>query len=448
MNGRSIAVVGTGYVGLVSGVCFAHVGHRVVCCDIDEQKIAMLQRGEIPIYEPGLDGLVRETVEAGRLSFTFNTQEAILQADVIFIAVGTPMSDSGEADLTYVRDAAAMIARYSRGYKIIVTKSTVPVGTGRMLADLIRHQAAADFSFDVVSNPEFLREGSAVHDCLNMERAIIGSDSDYASRMIESLHEPFGTVVLRTSLESAEMIKYASNAFLAMKISYINSIANLCEKMGADVQEVAHGMGLDSRIGGKFLQAGIGYGGSCFPKDTYALRYMAKHAECEFPILHAVIETNEKQRLRVVERLKHELGMLRGKHICVLGLAFKPNTNDMREAPSLTIIPLLERQGAIVHTYDPIAEQEARLYLGDSPHYHRDVYAAVTNCDAAIIVTEWDEIKQADLEMIHTLMKYPLVVDGRNCMNPLKMEEHGFQYFAIGRPAVSWGEMIRHEVVI
>ncbi|WP_036604417.1 UDP-glucose dehydrogenase family protein, partial [Paenibacillus assamensis] len=436
MKSYSIAVIGTGYVGLVSGTCFAHVGHRVICCDVDATKIERLKRCEIPIYEPGLDKLVAEGMQQGRLSFTTDIAAAIQTADVIFIAVGTPMSQTGEANLDYVQQAARMIGTVINGYKVIVTKSTVPVGTGRLIAQWIGESAHNQYSFDIVSNPEFLREGSAVYDCLNMERTVIGADRPEAAAIIAELHEPFGTVVLKTSIESAELIKYASNCFLAMKISYINSIANLCDQLGADVDEVAQGMGLDSRIGHRFLQAGIGYGGSCFPKDTYALRHLTQEAGCSFSILEAVIDTNEKQRLIVIDKLQQSLGTLAGKRIAVLGLAFKPNTNDVRDAPSLTIIPKLLEAGAIVRAYDPIAAEEARHVLGDQVVYMPTVQDTVMYCDACLILTEWEQIVEADWEKLHGSMSRPLVIDGRNCWSAEKMAELGYEYISMGRPFV------------
>ncbi|MFD7525283.1 UDP-glucose 6-dehydrogenase TuaD [Paenibacillus chitinolyticus] len=433
----TIGVIGTGYVGLVSGTCFSEVGHQVICCDIDEAKIAKLQRAEIPIYEPGLEELVKRNTNLNRLSFSSDIASVIHRSDVIFIAVGTPMSPSGEADLSYVRAAAAAIGQSIRDYKVIVTKSTVPVGTGRLVQEIIRsNQSDPSIPFDVASNPEFLREGSAVHDCMNMERAVIGATSDRAAEIIARLHEPFRTTIFKTSLESAEMIKYAANTFLAAKISFINAIANICERVGADVTEVAKGMGLDSRIGNKFLQAGIGYGGSCFPKDTHALKHIADVSGYDFKLLEAVIETNDKQRMLVIEKLEKAVGNLTDKKIAVLGLAFKPNTNDVREAPSLTLIPKLLEKGARVQAYDPIAVEEARRYLPDSVVYTQDLYDAVRDCDACVILTEWKEVVTMELDQLRELLRKPVIIDGRNCFALERMRQEGFEYYSIGRPEV------------
>lgn len=431
---RNIAVIGTGYVGLVSGTCFAEIGNQVVCCDIDQSKINKLNQGSVPIHEPGLEDLVYKNVAAGRLSFTTDIPKAISQADIIYIAVGTPMSITGEADLRYVSAVARTIGENMNGYKVIVNKSTVPIGTGRLVQRLIEESLKdKNISFDIVSNPEFLREGSALSDCMNMERAIIGSTSEQAAQVIADLHEPFGSRVLITDLESAEMIKYSANCFLATKISFINSIANICERVGADVTEVAKGMGMDSRIGYKFLQAGIGYGGSCFPKDTHALVHIAESTGYDFELLKSVISTNERQKFIVVEKLKNILGELKGKTIAVLGLAFKPNTDDMRDAPSLQIIPSLLRQGAIVQAYDPIALNEAKIHFGDKILYHQDIYETVMNADACLILTEWDQIKEMNLIEVKRLLKTPVIVDGRNCFSLDEMQGQGFLYHSIGR---------------
>ncbi|WP_036697570.1 UDP-glucose dehydrogenase family protein [Paenibacillus taiwanensis] len=435
MSERKIAVIGTGYVGLVSGTSFAHAGHDVTCCDVDQGKIERLRQADITIYEPGLDVLVSENMRQGRLHFTTNIDEAVQQSAFIFIAVGTPMSESGEADMTYIQSAARMIGKAINGYKIVVTKSTVPVGTGRKLEQWIREEAP-HARFDVVSNPEFLREGSAVYDSLNMERVIIGASQPSAADAVAQIYEPFGSVIVKTTLESAEMIKYASNTFLATKISFINAIANLCEHLGADVEEVAHGMGLDGRIGHRFLQAGIGYGGSCFPKDTYALQYMAREQGYDFSLLDAVIETNERQRLIVIEKLTKALGNVKGKRIAVLGLSFKPNTDDMRDAPSLTVVPIMTQLGATVRVYDPIAAEEARKHFGDSVTYCESVYEAVEQCDACIVLTEWETIVKADWQMIRSAMAAPVLIDGRNCWPLEDMHKAGFYYDSIGRQLI------------
>lgn len=441
-----IAVIGTGYVGLVSGTCFSHIGNTVICCDIDQQKINNLKNGSIPIYEPGLEELVKENVDAGRLMFTTDIPSAIQTADIIYIAVGTPMSITGEADLRYVTSVAQTIGANLNGYKVIVNKSTVPVGTGRLVERIIKeHLTDENIAFDVVSNPEFLKEGSAIEDCMNMERAVIGATSERAAKLIEKLHEPFQTTVFITDLESAEMIKYASNTFLATKISFINSIANICERVGADVNEVAAGMGLDSRIGSKFLQAGIGYGGSCFPKDTHALVHIAENAGYDFRLMKSVIETNEQQRVVVIHKIKELIGDIRGKTIGILGLAFKPNTDDMRDAPSLSIIPKLLQQGAKIKAYDPIATKEAKIHFGEKIKYENDPYETVINCDVCLILTEWNQIKTMNLDQVKKLLKKPIIVDGRNCFDPEMMRARGFTYSSIGRPSVRGENFNEHE---
>ncbi|MBN3523442.1 UDP-glucose 6-dehydrogenase TuaD [Paenibacillus apiarius] len=435
---NNICVLGTGYVGLVSGTCFAEIGHNVICCDVDGNKIAKLQRGEIPIYEPGLADMVQSNVKSGRLRFTTDIAQAIREADIIYIAVGTPMSDTGEADLTYVMAVARTIGQQLNGYKIIVTKSTVPVGTGKKIAREIReHMIDKSMKYDVVSNPEFLREGTAIEDCLSMERAVIGASNPEAALAIARLHEPLHTKIFITDIESAEMIKYAANSFLAIKISFINEIANICERVGADVTDIAIGIGLDSRIGDKFLQAGIGYGGSCFPKDTEALKFIAEQNGIEARLIQAAIETNDKQRMVVVDKLIEGLGDISGYKIAILGLAFKPNTDDMRYAPSLTIIPELMKRGACIAAYDPIAQYEALKWLPAGVEYVNDVYEAVTDSDAAIILTEWEEIKWMDLHKVMRLMKQPILIDGRNCFSLESMQGLGYYYASIGRKVVT-----------
>lgn len=433
-----IAVIGTGYVGLVSGTCFSEVGNEVICCDIDGEKIDQLNQGEIPIYEPGLKELVERNKAARRLSFTTKISEAVAQSEIVYIAVGTPMSDTGEADLQYVKAAATTIARSINGYKVIVNKSTVPVGTGELVENIIRSEMKdPSIEFDVVSNPEFLREGTAVKDCLEMERAVIGARSEKAANLIKKLHEPFRAEVLVMDVESAEMTKYASNAFLATKISFINAIANVCDRVGADVELVAKGMGMDSRIGPKFLRAGIGFGGSCFPKDTHALLHIANSVGYDFELIQSVISTNKRQHLVIVDNLKRILGDdLTGKTVSVLGLAFKPDTDDMRDAPSIQIISELLNMGASVKAYDPIAVNEAKYYFGDTIDYYTDTYETLMNGDVALILTEWQQVKDIDLMKAKKLLTQPLIIDGRNCFEPEAMNNLGFSYYSIGRPAV------------
>jgi UDPglucose 6-dehydrogenase len=397
----------------------------------------MLKNGGIPIYEAGLQELVHKNTENGRLSFTTDIPHAVQAADIIFIAVGTPMSPSGEADLSYVQAAATTIAQHIHRYKVIVNKSTIPVGTGRLVQEIVQANLSdPSIPFDVVANPEFLREGSAVHDCMNMERAIIGATSERAADVVAGLHEPFHTTIVKTDLESAEMIKYAANAFLATKISFINDIANLCERVGVDVSKVSEGLGLDSRIGRRFLQAGIGYGGSCFPKDTQALYHTATGLGYDFHLLDAVMRTNEEQRYRFVQKIVDEMGSVAGRTIAVLGLTFKPNTDDMRVAPSLTVIPELLRRGAVVRAFDSVGVPEARKLLGEDVAYYTEMYGALQGADACVILTEWDEVLKLDLARVKGLLTWPLIIDGRNGFALDRMEQEGFRYVSVGRPAV------------
>jgi UDPglucose 6-dehydrogenase len=431
---HKIAVMGTGYVGLVSGTCFSEIGNQVICCDVDQSKIDHLKNGEIPFYEPGLDEMVKRNVEAGRLSFTTDIASAIQASDIIYIAVGTPMSITGAADMRFVNEVAKTVGANMNGYKIIVNKSTVPVGTAKLVQRIVQnHLKNPAQAFDVVSNPEFLREGSAIQDCMNMERAVIGATSERAADVIRDLHEPFNTRIFITDVESAEMIKYASNAFLATKISFINAIANLSERLGADVTQVAAGMGMDSRIGDKFLKAGIGYGGSCFPKDTHALVHMADEVGYDFKLMRAVIETNEKQKLVVLEKLEQLFDKLRGVKVAVLGLAFKPNTDDMRDAPSIPIIQALLKQGVKVTAHDPIAMEAAELIFGEKIKFAESPEAALEGAEAVLILTEWSDYIRLDWAAAKAQVKTPIVIDGRNCLEPVAMRELGYVYQSIGR---------------
>ncbi|WP_275667456.1 UDP-glucose 6-dehydrogenase TuaD [Bacillus haynesii] len=433
---KRIAVIGTGYVGLVSGTCFAEVGNSVVCCDIDAEKIRGLSAGVMPIYENGLKELVDKNVNENRLFFSTDIPKAIEEAEIIYIAVGTPMSETGEANLTFVKSVAEMIGKHLNGYKVIVNKSTVPVGTGKLVQAIIERNSKGEFPFDVVSNPEFLREGTAIYDTMNMERAVIGATSEKAAAIIEELHKPFQTKIVKSNLESAEMIKYAANAFLATKISFINDIANICERVGADVSKVSEGVGLDSRIGNKFLKAGIGFGGSCFPKDTMALLQIAKSVGYPFKMIEAVIETNQKQRAHIVQKLLDVFGDLNGMTISVLGLAFKPNTNDMRSAPSLDVIPMLRSLGALVKAFDPIAVPEAEKLLGDQAVYSEDLYETIQGTDACVILTEWPEVQNMDIAKLKAALKNPVLIDGRNIFEIEQMRNEGMIYHSIGRPEV------------
>ncbi|WP_285289937.1 UDP-glucose/GDP-mannose dehydrogenase family protein [Bacillus sp. ISL-75] len=433
---KKIAVIGTGYVGLVSGTCFADSGNQVTCCDIDQLKINDLIRGIMPIYEPGLKELVHKNVRKGTLNFSANISQEIRDAEVIFIAVGTPMTSSGKADLTYVKQVAKSIGENLNNYKVIVTKSTVPVGTGKLIETIIHEFNKEKQPFDVVSNPEFLREGTAIQDTMNMERAVIGATSEKAFQIISEIHQPFTANIVKASLETAEIIKYAANAFLATKISFINDIANICERVGADVTKVSTGIGLDSRIGNKFLQAGVGFGGSCFPKDTAALLHIAEDCGYDFKLIKAVIETNEGQRVQLVNKLLLKLGSLKGKTISVLGLAFKPDTDDIRSSPAMDIIPYLTEQGAIVKAYDPIAIVEAKKQIGYQCTYSEDIYETINDSDACMILTDWKDVKKLDLPLVKQLMKQPLIVDGRNLFDLEMMKGLGFTYLSIGRPAI------------
>lgn len=431
-----ITVVGTGYVGLVSGVCFADLGNQVTCVDKDLRKIAMLKRGEVPIYEPGLKELIQKNTEQERLHFTDNLSVSMQDAEIIIIAVGTPQAPSGEADLRYVEQAAKEIALAMNGYKIIMTKSTVPVGTNERIKQTISELSC--HPFDVVSVPEFLREGTAVHDTMHPDRIVIGADNKRAAEIIVKLHEPLTDRIFVTDIRSAEMIKYASNAFLATKISFINEIANICEKVGADVTLVAKGMGMDHRIGPAFLRAGIGYGGSCFPKDTKALIQIAGNVKYDFKLLRSVVEVNQMQRYFVIDKLIESLGTLHNKTIGIWGLAFKPNTDDIREAPSLDIVSALLRSGAKVKVYDPIAMPAFQQRFPDAAiTYCGGPREAAEGCDALCLLTEWEEFRHQDLARIQHMMRTPILIDGRNVYSASDIEHTDFTYYSVGRPALN-----------
>lgn len=432
-----IAMIGTGYVGLVSGACFSEFGVHVTCVDKDAGKIERLNRGEIPIYEPGLDELVHRNVAAGRLSFTTDLKEGMRGANAIFIAVGTPTRrGDGHADLSYVYGAAAEIADNLEGYAVIVDKSTVPVGTGREVAAIIRKRRP-DADFDVVSNPEFLREGSAIGDFMRPDRVVIGAETELAREMMRRLYRPLyliETPIVMTSLETAELTKYAANTFLAAKITFINEIADLCEKVGADVHDVAKGIGLDGRIGRKFLHPGPGYGGSCFPKDTLALVRTAQQAGAPLRIIETVVDVNDKRKKAMAARIIDACGgSVAGKTVAVLGVAFKPNTDDMRDAPSLDIVPALQAAGALVRAYDPAAMHEAEKLL-PGVEWVKGAYAALEGADCLAILTEWNEFRALDLGRVKDLLKRPVVVDLRNVYNPQEMIDAGFIYSSVGRP--------------
>ena len=432
-----VAMIGTGYVGLVSGACFSEFGHDVICVDKDEAKINGLHDGKMPIYEPGLDNLVAKNVQAKRLTFTTDLKSAVKDVDAVFIAVGTPSRrGDGHADLSYVYAAAEEIAAAMDGYTVIVTKSTVPVGTGREVERIIR-EACPDAEFDVVSNPEFLREGSAIEDFMRPDRVVIGTRSPRAQEVMRDLYRPLYLIekpIVFTSRQSSELIKYAANTFLATKITFINEIADLCEKVDADVHDVARGIGLDGRIGRKFLHAGPGYGGSCFPKDTRALVSTARDAGSPLQIVETVVRLNEERKQRMAERIVEAAGgSVDGKTIAVLGLTFKPNTDDMRESPSLDIVPALQKAGATVRAFDPEGMGEAKPLLA-GVEWCDDAYDTMPDADVLVIITEWNQFRALDLDRVKSLMKAPVMVDLRNIYEPQSMEEDGFQYFSIGRP--------------
>jgi UDPglucose 6-dehydrogenase len=429
---KNITVVGVGYVGLVTGACFADLGNRVTALDIDKERIAGLKRGELPIYEPGLEELVERNLAAGRLHFTTSYAEALQDAEFVFIAVGTPEGGDGEADLKYVRSAAESIGSLMSAPCIIVNKSTVPVGTGDWVADVIRANQSEATSFSVVSCPEFLREGSAIQDFMNPARTVLGSLDLDAAEKVAQLHLPLRAPIVVTDLRTAEMIKYASNAFLSTKISFINEIANICEALGADVKEVATGMGYDPRIGPHFLDAGLGYGGSCFPKDVKALAYMAEEKGRHPQLLEAVMEINADRRRQLVEKVRSGLGELKGQTIGLLGLTFKPNTDDMRDAPSIEVASLLQAEGATVLAYDPVGMDRARTVM-PSVETVPDPYTLAERCQALVVCTEWNEFKQLDLDRLHDMMRDPLIVDGRNIYDPKVMANAGIRYFGMGR---------------
>lgn len=429
---RTICVVGQGYVGLSTATCFADLGNKVIGLDIDEQRIENLNKGKLPIYEPGLEEMVRRNMAAGRLEFTTDYNKAVPGAEFIFIAVGTPSGTDGEADLRYVREAAEKIAKSLKGFAIIINKSTVPIGTGDLVTKIVR-DTNPTAKFAVVSNPEFLREGSAIDDFMHPDRVVLGATDRDAAEAVGSLHASLKCPVIITDTRTAEMIKYASNAFLATRISFINEIAAICDELKADVAEVASAMGMDKRIGGHFLDAGLGYGGSCFPKDVQALAHMAKIYGRHPQLLHAVMDINKSQRKLVISRIRDIFGELDGLTIGLLGLSFKPNTDDLREAPALEIAHLLQIEGAKVKAYDPLAMDQARKILKDPIELVETAYDAADGVDALVVVTEWNEFKQLDLKRIRNSMNHPVLIDGRNIYSPREMERVGFQYYGIGR---------------
>ena len=430
-----IAVVGSGYVGLVAGACLAENGNEVICIDKDPAKVRALQRGQIPIYEPGLEEMVRRNRGLKRLTFTTDLAKGVRGSEIIFIAVGTPTGEDGSADLQHVLDVAKDTARAMNGYKVIVNKSTVPVGTAAKVRDILRKETTHPFS--VVSNPEFLKQGAAIDDFMKPDRVVIGAEDGRAAELMKELYAPFtrtGAPIMLMDNASAELCKYAANAMLATRISFMNEVANVCEAMGADVDQVRKAVAADRRIGPSFLFPGVGYGGSCFPKDVKALLRFSQSADYDFQILKSVEAVNEKQKLRLLDKLKKHFGTLKGKRIAVWGLSFKPRTDDMREAPSVPLINGMLAAGADVHAYDPEAMSVAKKIFGSKVHLAENSYAALTGADALALVTEWNEFREPDFARMRKLMRSPVIFDGRNIYNPEQIKAQGFSYFSIGRP--------------
>ncbi|MGI8824408.1 MAG: UDP-glucose dehydrogenase family protein [Chloroflexota bacterium] len=444
---RNITVIGTSYVGLTTGTCFAELGNQVVCIDIDEAKVANLRHGVMPIHEPGLSELVIRNAQAGRLSFTTSHEDGLRDADFVFIAVGTPDDGSGGADLSQVRAAAQSIAEHLDHSIIVINKSTVPIGTGDLVTSIINEHARIAVSFSLVSNPEFLREGSAVNDCMNPDRVVLGSSNREAARLVAELYDPLDCPVIVTDLRTAEMIKYASNAFLSTRISFINEIAGICERLGADVKEVALGMGHDKRIGPAFLDAGLGFGGSCFPKDVKALMRMAQDAGQHPQLLGAVMDINRDRRRWAVDRLREKLGGLSDKRIALLGLSFKPNTDDVREAASIDVIGLLQAEGALVSAYDPVATENARA-VTSGVEFCSNAYDAVRGADAVVLVTEWNEFTNLDLDRIRDSMRSPVLIDGRNLYRPEQLRQLGFDYVGVARGTMPSMSIVAEQQVV
>lgn len=429
----NISIIGSGYVGLVTGACFAELGNNVICADNNSKKISGLKKGIVPIYEPGLEELIAGNVKAKRLKFTSSIKEAVKSSEIIFIAVGTPPLENGEADLTGIENVAYNIAVNMDGYRLIVEKSTVPVETGIWVKRTIQSYIKHKIKFDVASNPEFLREGQAINDFMHPDRVVIGTESKKAADLLAGLYKPLNSPMVITDIKSAELIKHASNSFLAAKISFINAIANICDKVGADIREVAMGIGLDKRIGPGFLNAGIGYGGSCFPKDLDAFITISEKIGYDFELLKAVKKINLRQQDVFIEKIKKALWIIKGKHIGVFGLSFKPNTDDIRNAPALDIIKRLQAEGAKIKAYDPRAHAKAKEALPEPVKFCDTPYDACRNSDCLLILTEWDEFKELDLAKIKKLLRRPIVIDGRNIYDPKKMKETEFTYISMGR---------------
>lgn len=432
---KKLVVIGTGYVGLVTGVCLAKVGHHVTCVDIDKRKVLQLQQGNSPIYEPGLKSSLQELLQQETLTFTTNLSQSIAQAEAIFIAVGTPQRPDGTVDLSFIQKVASDIGDALDHDVTIIVKSTVPVGTNEIVKQWVTLKQPPHRQIDMVSNPEFLREGSAIHDMLFADRIVVGADQSRAARLLEDIYRPFDCPIVHTDIRSAELIKYSSNAFLATKISFINEISTICEKLGANIEDVARGMGMDQRIGGSFLNAGIGYGGSCFPKDTEALVQLAQDVNHHFDLLKSVIKVNNSQQASLVQKALKRFGHLNGKRIAILGLSFKPNTDDIREAASLIVINQLIESGVEVIAYDPVAMDRMKQQLPEIS-YANTVQEALKDADAAMIVTEWEEFKDLPLGCYKKWMKHPVVFDGRNCYSLDRVRKSGIEYHSIGRAPI------------
>lgn len=430
---HELAFVGAGYVGLVSGAALAEIGHRVILVDNNKDKIAKLKKGIIPIFEPGLEELVKKNVKAKNLSFTTSLPNAVKKSDVIFIAVNTPPQPDGKADLSYVAGAAREIAEVADGYKVVVDKSTVPVRTGERVAETIQRYNKRGIDFDIVSNPEFLREGSAIEDFLKPDRIVVGVTNERAEKVMREIYAPIDAPFIVTNVKSAELIKHASNSFLAMKISFANAVARICELSGANIDQVTYGLGLDERIGRHFLKAGIGYGGSCFPKDVAAFVSIADELGYDFGLLKEVEKINRQSGRLFVHKIEQALWVTKGKKIALWGLAFKPNTDDMRNAPVIQIVEKLHADGAKMHAFDPQASETARAVLGDKLTYEKDMYAPLKDADALVVITDWDEFKNPDWKKVSQLLNTPIIIDGRNMFDPIEMEKKGFVYHSVGR---------------
>ncbi|MBT2724657.1 UDP-glucose/GDP-mannose dehydrogenase family protein [Bacillus sp. ISL-46] len=433
---RNLAVIGTGYVGLVTGTCLAEIGHSVICIDVDKDKVKKMKAGIPPIYEPGIEELMTKNIKNGRLHFTSDYAEGLKNAEVIYITVGTPQDIDGSANLKYIRQAAKDIAMNVTHDVIVVTKSTVPVGTNELVHSIIQKNLKENVRVDIVSNPEFLREGFAIYDTFHNDRTVIGTNQDHAAIIMEEIYQPFNVPIFKTDIRSAEMIKYASNAFLATKISFINEIAVICERIGANVEDVAFGMGQDSRIGSKFLEAGIGYGGSCFPKDSIALARLAENVNYSFKILNSVIEVNKKQQLLLLEKAKERFGSLKGKKCALLGLSFKPNTDDVRESACINISKQLIDSGADIFAYDPIAIENAQKVLNPTVRYGENMEEVLQEADVVFILTDWKEFIDFPLDKFANLMNEPVIFDGRNCYTLENVKQYPIEYHSIGRASI------------